>query len=312
MNTAHTAARPRTFLCWILVLGGAACSNAAGSAPQTDSGAAPDAAGSDDAGDDIDYAGEATDTATRGTSTTSLTNTKAVTELFVQEDPTINPTETAGQNADAIAAQLAEKLGGDGGGCAAAQISHTSGAITVAVSFGTACSVPSLGLTISGSASAEVSKLAGNITIAFTFANLDVNGLTINGTASESTSDGTTYASHVDLMESTHHVVFTGTAALDANDAGVTLNGSGTYQDGVAPQMTFQTTNVHHTFGACYADAGTLAFQKSVTTKRDAQVSETETITFSSTTPSTGQAEISIGGTMSVQTLPAYGGCPHP
>jgi len=298
-----------------------ACSSStAGSATPSDASSASEAASPSPTGDasppldedasDIDVPAAASDTATRGTSTTSLADAKAVSELFVQEDPTINPANTAGQNADAIAAQLTSKLAGDGGTCAGGQISHVTGGITVSVAFGTGCSIPSLGLTLSGSASATVTKAAGSVNIAFTFTNLDVNGLTLDGAASESTADGTTFTSRIDVTESTHHVVFDGTATLDANAAGVTLTGGGTYQDGIAPSVTYEAASVHHTFGACYADAGTLSFVSTLVSKRDATVSVEETLTFSSTTPSTGQAVVVIDGVSSTETLPTYGSCP--
>jgi hypothetical protein len=36
-----------------------------------------------------------------------------------------------------------------------------------------------------------------------------------------------------------------------------------------------------------------------------------ETVTFSSSTPSTGQVMVTIGKKTSTATLPAYGTCPH-
>jgi hypothetical protein len=75
--------------------------------------------------------------------------------------------------------------------------------------------------------------------------------------------------------------------------------------------MTYTATGLHHTFGACYADAGTLSFENTVATKRDASVTVTETLTFASTTPSTGQAQATIDGVTSTVTLPTYGTCPH-
>jgi hypothetical protein len=308
----------RTFLSTLFLLGLAACSSSANDSP---AGAAPDAAGadgalaSDDAGpdadpDDIDIPVATSDTATRGTAPTSISDTKSVRELFVQEDPTIDPTKTAAQNADAIVAQLQSVLGGDGGGCAGAQITHATGSVVVSVSFGAGCTVPSLGLTVAGSASASVSVAAGTATIAFTFTNLAVNGRTINGTASESTNNGTTYASQINVTDGAQDITFDGTEVPDSSNQGMTLSGTGTYQDGSAAALDFTAAGVHLTFGACYADAGTLSFQQTVRNKRDAAVSVTETITFESTTPTTGQAEVTVEGQTSTTTLPAYGSCP--
>jgi hypothetical protein len=316
MKTALGRLTSPTFASTLLLVGFTACSS---SSKNSDAVSAPDAAGADgapasnDAGGDpdgIDIPTTVNDTATRGTTPTSISDTKSVRELFVEEDPTIDPTKTAAQNADAIVAQLESVLGGDGGGCAGAQITHATGSVVVSVVFGTGCTVSSLGLTVAGSTSASVSVGAGTVTVAFNFTNLSVNGRTIDGTASESTSNGSTYLSQVDVTDGSQKITFDGTEVPDSSEHGMTLSGTGTYQDGSATALDFTANGVHLTFGACYADAGTLSFQESVRNKRDAAVSVTETITFESATPTTGQAEVTVEGQTTTTTLPAYGSCP--
>jgi hypothetical protein len=69
---------------------------------------------------------------------------------------------------------------------------------------------------------------------------------------------------------------------------------------------------VHHSFGGCYADAGSMVEMKTVRSLRNNLVMVSEGITFDTNTPSTGMATINIGDTMKTTTLPPYGNCPHP
>jgi hypothetical protein len=304
MTLSKSTTKP-TSLSTLFLLALAACSSssAGNSAAGNDAGSATDS-------NDIDIPTETAATATRGTTTTSLEDTKAVSEMFVQEDPTIDPSRTAGANADAITAQVSAMLGEDGGACASARITHAAGDVTVSVNFASGCTIAALGITVAGSVSASVSESAGATTISFTFTNLDVNSRTINGTASQSTTNGTTYTSRVNITDGTQHITFTGTESPDSNDKGLTLSGTGTYQDGVTAALSFTATGVHLSFGACYADAGTLTFQENIQNKRDAAVSVTETITFESTTPTNGQAQVTVDGQTSTTSLPTYGSCP--
>jgi hypothetical protein len=254
-----------------------------------------------DADAGVDVPAETTDTASRADVDTTATSAKSVTELFVQEDPTINVSSTIGQNADAVATQVKTATAG----CTSATITHTAGTPDVTVSFGTSCVIN--GNTLSGSASAAVSGGSGTITVAFTFTSLVVNSVSVNGTAKVTTTNGTTYASALDLTTTKMHMTFNGTLAADASGKAITMNGSGTYlATGSTSTLAFTTAGLHHTIGACYADAGTLSFSKP-----SGRATVTETITFSSTTPSTGQAQVTVGGKTSTTTLPAYGTCPH-
>jgi hypothetical protein len=269
----------------LLVL--SACSSSSSTAADADGG--------------VDVLAETTDTATRADVDTTSTSAKSVTELFVHEDPTIDVSSTIGKNADAVATQVKTATAG----CPSATITHTAGTPDVAVSFGASCVIN--GNTLSGSASAAVSGGSGTITVTFTFTSLVVNSLSLNGTAKVTTSDGTTYASALDLTTTKMHMTFSGTLAADATGKAITMNGSGTYvATGSASTLAFTTAGLHHTIGACYADAGTLSFSKP-----SGRATVTETITFGPTTPSTGQAQVTIGGKTSTTTLPAYGTCPH-
>lgn len=189
--------------------------------------------------------------------------------------------------------------------CASAQIAHVTGQTTVSVNFGTGCTVPHIG-TVSGSAAATIGKLAGTIRVSLAFTNLAVNGLAIDGTLSLATTDATTFTAEADLSSGANHVTFTGSAIVDANLSGVTLSGTGTFQ-----AVTFHATGIHHGFGTCYADAGSLSMAKNTTSKRGTLVALDETVAFSTTTPATGQVIVTINGQTSTTTLATYGTCPH-
>jgi hypothetical protein len=264
-------------------------------------------AGPDISPDDVDLPGEAANAADRGSSTTAATQAKATTELFVHEDPTLDTAKTAAQNAQAVADQVKASVSA----CASAAVTHTSGDVAVAVSFGSDCSIQ--GVTFSGDVSASVSTAGGGVTVAFTFTNLVVNGNTLNGTASEATKDGTTFTSNIALTVGAAKVTYKGALKLDAGLTSVTIDGTGTYQNGSGPSSAFTSTGVHHVFSACYADAGTLTFTQPTTTKTGKTVNLQNSVTFSSTTPSTGQASVKIGSAAATTvTLPPYGSCPHP
>ena len=260
-----------------------------------------------DLGDDVDYAAESADTVGHGQAPDSLSTSKALASLFVLEDPTLDPSRTPGQNADAVAQQLTSAV--MIASCANATITHTTGSLMVSVDFGSGCTLPGIGA-ISGSASATIAKLAGTITVALTLTNITVNGNAVSGTVTLATSDGTTFNFMMSVSTARQQVTFKGGAVLDAGGKGVTLDGSGTSQMGAA-MLAYTMTGVHHEFAACYADAGTMTVMKTTHNKRDLAVTLQETITFSTTTPSTGAVTVTIDGVSTPATLPAIGTCPH-
>ncbi len=266
------------------------------------------ACGNMDDTDGVDDGAEATEAAGHGTSPTALSATKGVAELFVQEDPTIDVSKDAGANADAIAMRLMNSTTG----CATAQVTHTMGMTSVAVDFGAGCALPPLG-TVSGAASAMVTRIPGlnpRVTVAFTFTNLSANGTTLNGSFSVTTMTGTSFTADADLMTATQHVVFTGSLTLDPDGKGVTVDGTDTSTvNGISTMDAL--SGVHHAFGGCYADAGTITMAKATKTKHGAATNITETMTFAATTPSTGMVSVAVNGAAPISvTLPAYGSCP--
>ncbi len=302
MHLARTSNARMLALLAVSVLSGCSSSSNA-----SDAGASPssDAAtgGPTPSPSDLDLAAEQAKLAGNGTSTTSTANAKAATELFVQEDPTIDAGASAADNARAVADQVSAAVKS----CASATVAHTSGSTTVGLTFASTCTIG--GVPFSGGLTANVSKTGSSITIAFTFQDLSVNGMVLNGTASETTSNGTTFTSAIDVTEGSNKITFNGTLTLDSGGTGVTLTGSGTYVSGTITD-SYTASSVHHTFGACYADSGTLSYGTQTTGKSGKSYTVSETITFSSSTPTTGQASATVGGTVTTVTLRAYGSCP--
>ena len=253
----------------------------------------------------IDAIAERVDAALHARSITTSALAKSTTELFVQEDPTIDTAKAAAENAASVAAQITASVKA----CANAKVTYATGSVSLSVTFGDSCTIN--GSTFSGTVAATVSKVSGTIGIAFTFTKLTVNGMTIDGTASESTTNGTSYSAKVDVTEATNHVTYDGTMTLDSDAKGVTMTGTGSLQQGASPAVKYAVSGVHHRFGGCYADLGTLSYTKAVTGKNGKTYSVAESIAFDSNTPSTGNATATIAGQSAPVVLPPYGSCPH-
>jgi hypothetical protein len=261
--------------------------------------------GTDPIADDVDATGEAPHLSSTGGSATSSAQAKGVAGLFVQEDPTLDTAKTDVQNAQSVQSQVQAALAAN---CPTGTISLSGTTVTVA--FGSNCTVPNLGA-ITGSVTAAVSKpAAGNVQVVFTFNTVTVSSRTLTGTFTVSTSNGTTFTGSCSLTSGATKLVMPSlTLTLDAGGKGVTLGGSGTVTSSSATTaVTFNA--VHHLFGACYADGGSITLAKTTVTKLGKPTTVNETVTFTSTTPTTGQASIQIGTAPATTTkLPAYGTC---
>jgi hypothetical protein len=247
----------------------------------------------------IDISAEARDAAAQAAAPTLLAGAKGVQALFVQEDPTVDINKTAGQNADKMAAQVMAKVTP----CAGAQVTHAAGDAGVTVDFGTGCQVVGTG-TLEGHVTTTVTKMGTTVVVNYMFTGVSVNGNSLDGTAIASTSDGMTYASTFDLTSGIKRVTFSGTATIDANGRGVTLSGTG------GQPVSYVLAGVHHVFGACYADAGTMSYRTSETVNGHV-VAVSKAIVFATTTPASGIVMVTVNSVGSTQMLPPYGTCPH-
>jgi hypothetical protein len=255
----------------------------------------------------VDVVTEAQALSDQGGQSTSAAQAKGITELFVQEDPTLDVTQTAQQNAANVEAQVKTTVQT---ACPGATITLDSATATVTVNFGSACTLPNLG-TVSGTVTATVTQpVTHSIQVAFTFTSLTVNGRSLTGTFTAKTANDSTFTVDASLTSGSKSLTLTAaTLTLDADHKGLKIDGSGTVNTGTGPQAV-SFAGVHHAFSGCYADAGSMTLSKSTTTKLGKAATVTETITFSSSTPTTGQVTVQVGtAAATTTTLPSYGHC---
>lgn len=214
----------------------------------------------------------------------------------------VDPSKSAGANADAIAAALAAKV------CPVGSVTHQMGSALLSVDFGSGCAIGEVG-TVSGSMGIIVASDGEKVSVGIMFAGLTVNGLKLDGSTLVSTADGKVYETKLDVTANQYAVTFTGSAALDADRKGVTVTGTGTVkQEGAS--LPCALSGVHHRFAGCYADAGTVTFTETVQPKVGKPVTVTSVVAFLSATPQTGAVNVTVGAKTMEKTLPAYGMCP--
>jgi len=214
--------------------------------------------------------------------TLSQQQSMALADSLFDFDPTLDTTQTAAANAQAIATHAMTQVG-----CATATVSGSTATVTAAAPGCTTLN----GVTFSGTVSAAVSKSGTTLTVALTFTNVVLGSSTVTGTMTLVTSDGTTFQVTYALTRNGKSV----SGSLTAVGATGQITTSGTVVNG-STSATF--TSVVWKKGDCYPSSGTVAVtQGKVTT----------TYTFSASTPSTGTVSTGRGRTAQ---LPAYGSCP--
>jgi hypothetical protein len=273
-----------------------------------------------------------------GAGSSALTSLKVSLNSFIEDDPTLDLAKNAAENAAAIEARIKSEANA----CPQATFTRASGSATLDVDFGGGCTLGSTGVKVSGKVSATVTAGSGLVSVAFTFTSFGVDGYTLSGTATVSTTDLKTYkfGANVDVT-SVGKVTFDGKAAVanTGGDASVaiagTLDGTGTYQEASASSMgtdgwscvakgtTFTATGLHRVFSQCYADAGSVVAVKEYactkTSKKGQPLNQTlkttTTVTFTSSTPQTGEVQVSVSGAgadaaaSSTVKLPSHGSC---
>lgn len=228
---------------------------------------------------------------------TSVDVLNAIDQAMVDFDPTINPAQTAEQNAMNVAGKVRGAAS-----CASAMVSMT----TVSAQF-TNCTLPS-GVSLNGGVSIAVSKSGGTITLAFTLTNLAVNGKTVTGSITMVTTTGTSFAA-------------TGmfTVTTDAGMNGVALNNlvvtatSGQYTmsgmltstvNGTATSVGIAAMNpLVYQMGNCYPRGGTAIATRGT---------QRYTITFDTVTATCGSVNVRVNNLPPVRVaLHPYGTCPN-
>lgn len=255
--------------------------------------------------DTVDVVSEGQKLSVSGGESTSATHAKSVAHLFVDDDPTLDVSKSASDNAAAIQQRLATTVQAV---CPGATVTRTGD--TVTVNFGTACVIDPIG-TVSGAASVTVTKpTTGTVKVAFTFTAMQVNGRPLDGTFTATTSNNTSFTATCDLTSGSKHLVLTTlTLVLDADGKGVKLDGAGTVDQGEGPKE-LTLVAVHHRFGQCFADGGVITQSKTTTGRSGRTTTSTQKLTFDAQTPTTGLVTVQIGSAPATQVkLPGYGRC---
>lgn len=234
---------------------------------------------------------EETTFGTSGGTLSSNQETVSLADSLFDFDPTIDPAATPDANAAAVGANTKTNLGTCG--------SVTVAGATVAVDFGAppGCTLAN-GAVVSGKVSVAVSKSGTTTSLALTLTDVVVNGTTVAGQATFATSNGSTFTVTSSLAGATKSE----TSNLTVVGAASSFTISGTAQvtdSGTTSSVVFK--DVVHAKGECYAHSGSMTVTKGLLT---------ETVTFTSNTPQTGQVTVQIGKKTSISTLPAYGSCP--
>ncbi len=239
-------------------------------------------AGDPDAGDVIDM-----EMFREGTSaSTDLTLSLAVADSLFDFDPTLDPSMSAEANAALVAAFTEAGLAG----CGTVMVTGAS----VRVDFGAGCTLVT-GVSASGAVTVALTKSGGTLTAALTFEMLVVDGRSLEGSATLSTTDGSSFTVSAMLSGTVQaNLMVVGTAGAMTIDGTATLTRAGT-----TTMLTF--TSVVWRAGDCYPSSGTLT----VGSGRLAQ-----TITFTSASAASGSVTITQGRASREATLPAYGSCP--
>jgi hypothetical protein len=220
--------------------------------------------------------------------TVAVSDAQSVTTLFVGDDDSALVSATVGAATDTLSANVSTAAGST---CAAASFTHAPGGSTLMANFGSGCTLPRLG-TVSGEVDIATTSdpTTRALGISFTFTSFVIAGKTYDGGYDLTINGRGNYGVSSTLTVDGSGIAYAGTAIVASG--GVTL-------DGTLGSDT--VSSVHHTFGACYADSGSVSFVEG---------SLPETITFDADTPTTGDAELTVGGKSTTVLLPSYGACP--
>jgi hypothetical protein len=201
--------------------------------------------------------------------TEALNAVKTTTQILVEDDPTLDLSQSGAANAAAIA----ERAKSQTADCSGAQVEHTLGNTTVTMNFGSGCTT-AMGVVVSGMVIAEV-KLGRDplISVEFALQDVGVHGKTVNGTAVVSSNDIASYTLNADLVVASFgSLTFTGTAVVGVESLALvsTLDGSGqfTLDKGktvkplgltcTAKSADYELKDLHKVLTACWGNRGVM------------------------------------------------------
>lgn len=213
-------------------------------------------------------------------------------ELAAGEEP-LDPAMGADGNAAIIQGNAAVALGTCG------TVSLSGATVTVTFAAG-GCSLPS-GITATGSIALSASVASGTVTVDVSFDALAIGAYALDGTASLSTTNGTSYTVMLDLTSEGRTI--SGDLTLSASLAALTISGDLTTQRAGGAERMVSIEGLRWNRGDCYPSAGSITIGAG---------SLAQTVTFSAATASTGEVTVEFGRASTTEVLPAYGDCPAP
>jgi hypothetical protein len=203
--------------------------------------------------------------------TATFLETFKMADALFRFDPDINPGDTPTNNATTIR----NNVTGANQSCATVSATNST---TFTATFAQGCTIG--GVSISGTvAIAVTSPASGTISVSLTLTSVVVNSWDIAGTAAFSTSTGSFLSADLNLTHSGTTFGFSGT--VQGKIGSITIGGTVNLPS-LSTSATLTNVVVNH--GDCWPSGGTL------TTTVDGL---TATVTFESSTATTGQATIS-------------------
>ena len=217
----------------------------------------------------------------------------AVADSFFAFDPTLVPADDAATNLTHVSDHVAEVFPG----CPTPTVE--SGTLTLDFGDSTACTGTN-GMSITGSVSIALTKEGSTLTAVTTYTNMTVNGKSLDGSLTFVTTTGSGFTVSGSVVSGDKTLTFSSLNVTGSPSSMTVTGGVAVVQGGATTQLDFQS--VTYTTGACYPNGGSVVLTRGALE---------ETITFSSTTPSTGEVSVEVARRTSTRTLPAYGTCPH-
>ncbi|MBN2724120.1 MAG: hypothetical protein JXR95_08635 [Deltaproteobacteria bacterium] len=171
--------------------------------------------------------------------------------------------------------------------------------LTFTADFSENCPIDEAGISVEGSVSVSVAIDQGIITVEFVFTDFSVENLpVVNGNASIAWDGNGNYEIDLALSVGEADISFTGTVVFDT---GVfLLNGSASYKKGVV-EYDLSISDLAWNIDDCYPSGGEVVLENGILDK---------TVVFDSSTPSTGEATLTVRNSSETLNLPAYGSCP--
>ncbi len=212
-------------------------------------------------------------------SVSTLGDVKQVMQMFVEDDPTLDLSLSALENATNVESRLTSVLAT---ACPTVAVQHERASTEVTAVLDN-CSLES-GINVSGKVTAAITRRelgpGGELSVAFSFAKLTLGEVVVDGEVMVTTTDLTYYPMTAELQISPlGKLTFAGTAALRvAKPPEATLNGTGEFTSegssdaneiatndwtctGGTPSL-ITVVNMHRIYGQCHANAGTLDVKK--------------------------------------------------